>query len=78
MKGKNTDYYCFSVLWSFSAGATGNSVINVVPKPAHMKLLHGHFELRQNMEITCPSGNTALQKIAGSLLTVSTRPVAHC
>ena len=53
-----------SILFTFSAGASGNSVINVVPKPAKVKLLTGNFEMKEKMEISYPSGTPELIQIA--------------
>jgi len=49
---------------SFSAGAIGNPILNVVPKPVKTKILQGSFEFRKSLEIACPSGNHELIQVA--------------
>ena len=63
MKGKIL-IILICILCSFSAGATGNSVINIVPKPAKMKIFQGNCELREKMEICYQSTNPELAQIA--------------
>ena len=49
---------------SCSAGAIGNPILNVVPKPIKTTVLQGTFEFRKSMEIAYPAGNHELIQIA--------------
>ena len=53
-----------AILCLFASGTSGNPVVNIVPRPARVKLLKGNFALRENMVISYPEGAPELQKIA--------------